>query len=170
MIEMQVSGVRLELPAQQPVLMLSELAGPRSLPIVIGTVEAAAIASHLQGMEPPRPFTHDLFVNTIGELGHELIEVRVTDFREGTYYGELVFAGDVTVSARPSDAIALAVRIGCPVQVSEEVLDAAGIVLDPDEDGDDDVDLETVDADSEVEAFREFLDNVSPDDFGPERS
>ena len=130
MIEMRIVGVRVEMPSQQPILMLAENDGPRSLPILIGSVEATAIAMHLQGVRPARPLTHDLLGNVISALGRTVDEVRVVDFREGTFYGELAFDNGTTVSARPSDAIALAVRIQVPVFVADEVLDEAGIVVD----------------------------------------
>jgi uncharacterized protein len=167
MIEMRIVGVRVEMPNQQPVLMLAEAVGPRSLPILIGSGEATAIAMHLQGIRPPRPLTHDLMRDVITAAGRTLNQVRVVDFREGTFYGELVFDNEVTVSARPSDAIALAVRCQVPVFVSEEVMDEAGIVI-TDDDEDAEASSDDPDAEDEVERFREFLDSVSPEDFGPE--
>lgn len=174
MIEMRIVGVRVEMPTQQPILMLAEVAGARSLPILIGSVEATAIAMHLQGVRPARPLTHDLLGSVITALGRTLEQVRVVDFREGTFFGELAFDDGTTVSARPSDAIALAVRIQVPVFVADEVLDEAGIVV-PDEDDEDaepsdDVDDESETNEDEVERFREFLDSVSPEDFGGEQS
>ena len=135
MIEMRIVGVRVEMPSQQPILMLAETSGPRSLPILIGSVEATAIAMHLQGVRPARPLTHDLLGAVITALGRSVSQVRVVDFREGTFYGELAFDNGTTVSARPSDAIALAVRIEVPVFVADEVLDEAGIVVPDDEEG-----------------------------------
>jgi len=175
MIEMRIVGVRVEMPSQQPILVLTEKDGQRSLPIVIGTVEATAIAMHLQGMRPARPLTHDLLGQVITALGRSVAQVRVVDFREGTFYGELAFDDGTSLSARPSDAVALAVRIECPVFVSEALLDEAGIVLDASDsraligggDGKE-IEGEDVDPDGEVQAFREFLDSVSPEDFGPE--
>jgi len=166
MIEMRIVGVRVEMPNQQPILMLTEAVGSRSLPIIIGSAEATAIAMHLQGVHPPRPLTHDLFRDVITAVGRSLTQVRVVDFREGTFYGELAFDNGVTVSARPSDAIALAVRCEVPVFVDEAVLDEAGIVIAEElEHSDSD---EVADPEDEVERFREFLDSVSPEDFGPE--
>lgn len=164
MIEMRVIGVRIEMPQQQPVLILTEEAGARSLPIMIGSAEATAIAMHLQGKSAPRPMTHDLFKDVLEALGRTLTDVRVVDFRDGTFYGELRFSDpDLVVSARPSDAIALAVRCQVPVLVAEAVLDEAGIVI-PDLE-----DTPTIaDPEGEMEKFREFLDHVSPEDFGPE--
>lgn len=174
MIEMRVVGVRVEMPQQQPVLILTEMTGDRSIPIMIGSAEATAIAMQMQGMTPPRPMTHDLFRDTLAALGRSLTEVRVVDFREGTFYGELVFGPEVTVSARPSDAIALAVRCDVPVFVAEAVLDETGIVIPEATSADDDDDgaeaAPIVDPEGEMERFREFLDNVSPEDFGPEDS
>lgn len=165
MIEMRIVGVRVEMPNQQPILMLTEATGTRSLPILIGSAEATAIAMHLQGITPPRPLTHDLFRDVIAAVGRSLSQVRVVDFREGTFYGELVFDNGVTVSARPSDAVALAVRCEVPVFVADAVLDEAGIVIADDaESGDGEIS----DPEGEVERFREFLDTVSPEDFGPE--
>jgi uncharacterized protein len=168
MIEMRIVGVRVEMPSQQPILMLAENDGPRSLPILIGSVEATAIAMHLQGVRPARPLTHDLLGNVITALGRTVNEVRVVDFREGTFYGELAFDNGTTVSARPSDAIALAVRIQVPVFVADEVLDEAGIVVEEVEEPAEDGEPEEI-ADDEVERFREFLDSVSPEDFGGEK-
>lgn len=100
-------------------------------------------------MTPARPLTHDLFKDVLEAVGQELTEVRITDLREGVFYAELVFASGVEVSARPSDAIALALRTGTPIFGSDGVLDDAGIAI-PDEQED------------EVEKFREFLDQISP--------
>jgi bifunctional DNase/RNase len=166
MIEMRIVGVRVEMPNQQPILMLAESSGARSLPILIGTGEATAIAMHLQGIRPPRPLTHDLLRDVITAVGRTLEQVRVVDFREGTFYGELAFDNGVTVSARPSDAIALAVRCQVPVFVADAVLDEAGIVISEEEEEESPAD--DADAEDEVERFREFLDSVSPEDFGPE--
>lgn len=171
MIEMRVVGVRVEMPHQQPVLILTEAAGTRSIPIMIGGAEATAIAMEMQGMTPPRPMTHDLFRDALTALGRALTEVRVVDFREGTFYGELVFEPGVTVSARPSDAVALAVRCKVPVYVADAVLDETGIVIPSggagsDEGGDEAAKI--TDPEGELERFREFLDTVTPEDFGPE--
>lgn len=150
--EMRVVGVRVELPANQPILLLREAEGERYLPIWIGSVEATAIALEQQGVRPARPLTHDLLKDVIGALGRDLEQVRVTDLQEGTFYAELVFDGEVRVSARPSDSVALALRVGVPIHADESVLDEAGLII-PDEQED------------EVEKFREFLDSVSPEDF-----
>lgn len=166
MIEMELVGVRVELPANQPIVLLKERDGTRYLPIWIGAVEATAIAFALQGVETPRPLTHDLFVNVMAELGVELAAVHVTDLRDGTFFAELqlVQGGQVfSVSARPSDAIALASRLDeVPILGAEQVLDEAGLEIEADEEGE-----ESVDAEEEVRQFRAFLEDVEPEDFAP---
>jgi bifunctional DNase/RNase len=117
MTEVQLIGVQFQQPTNQPVLMLRESSGDRYLPIWIGNTEAQAIILEQQGVEPPRPMTHDLFRDVIAALGHSLKEVRIVDLREGTFYADLVFENDVRVSARPSDSVALAVRMGVPIHV-----------------------------------------------------
>ena len=152
MREVDVVGVRVEMPSNQPIVLLREVAGARYPPIWIGAVEATAIAFAQQGVVPPRPLTHDLMRDLIGATGNELTEVRITEVREGVFYATLVLASGVEVSARPSDSIALALRTGSRIVCAEDVLDEAGLEV-PEEDED------------EVEKFREFLDNVSPEDY-----
>ena len=107
--------MRVELPANQPVVLLREEDGVRYLPIWIGAVEASAIAFHQQGVQTPRPLTHDLLRDVIRALGVRLEAVHITELRDDVFYAELRFAGGITVSARPSDAIALALR--CDVAI-----------------------------------------------------
>ena len=152
MREVDVMGVRVEMPSNQPIVLLREVSGERYLPIWIGAVEATAIAFAQQGVVPPRPLTHDLLKDLLGATGNELTEVRITEVREGVFYAMLVLASGVEVSARPSDSIALALRTGSKIVCAEDVLDEAGLEV-PEEDED------------EVEKFREFLDSVSPEDF-----
>lgn len=149
------------MPSNTPIVLLREAAGQRYLPIWVGAVEATAIAYAQQGVVPPRPLTHDLLRDILEAVGAELTEVRITALRDGVYYAVLVFASGVEVSARPSDAIALALRTQTPILGAEEVLDEAGIDL-PDESGGGDGEAP---AEEEVERFREFLDQVSPEDF-----
>ncbi len=106
--------------------------GDRYLPIWIGQSEAAAIALEQQGVEPPRPLTHDLIRDLIAALGHSLKEVRIVDLQEGTFYADLIFDRDIKVSARPSDSVAIALRVGVPIYVEEAVLAQAGLLI-PDE-------------------------------------
>ena len=163
MIELELVGVRVELPANQPIVLLKEKHGPRYLPIWIGAVEATAIAFALQGVETARPLTHDLMVDVLAASGIEVTAVHVVDLRDGTYYAELHMRRgeeDIVVSSRTSDAIAIATRLDdVPLYGAEAVLDEAGIEIDPDEDE------ENADPEEEVREFREFLDTVSPEDF-----
>jgi bifunctional DNase/RNase len=108
--EVDVIGVRVEMPSNQPIVLLREASGERYLPIWIGAVEATAIAFAQQGVVPPRPLTHDLMKDVLEATGQSLSEVRVTDVKDGVFYAELVFASGQVVSARPSDSIALALR------------------------------------------------------------
>ena len=153
--ELSVVGVRVELPSQQPIVLLKEVDGDRYLPIWIGAVEATAIAFAQQGVVTARPMTHDLMRDLLEAFERPLQTVTITELREGVFYAELGFDGGVTVSARPSDAIALAMRTGAVIRGDQAVLAEAGIAI-PDEQED------------EVEKFREFLDTVTPEDFGPE--
>ena len=152
MSEMRIVGIRVEQPQNQPVLLLREADGDRYLPIWIGQMEATAIALEQQGVEPARPLTHDLIKNLLEAFGHVLQEIRIVDLQEGTFYADMVFQGGMRVSCRPSDAVAVALRVGVPVFVEEPVLAEAGLVM-PDE------------REDEVEKFKEFLESVSPDDF-----
>ena len=157
MRELDVVGVRVEMPSNQPIVLLREVDGERYLPIWIGAVEATAIAFAQQGVTPARPMTHDLFNDVIEAVGAQLEQVRITEIRDSTYYAELVFSGGIRVSSRPSDSIALALRTGTPIFAAEPLLDEVGIII---ADGSDDEEQE-----DEVEKFREFLDHVSPEDF-----
>lgn len=153
-IDVEIVGVRVEMPSNQPVLLLREVSGTRFLPIWIGAVEATAIAFAQQDVEPPRPLTHDLLCQLLEQWGHQLVTVQIDSLVDGVFFASLVFHDGTTVSARPSDAVAIALRTGTPTVVSEDVFDAAGIETPAEEQED------------EVEAFREFLDSVSPEDFG----
>ncbi len=163
MIELELVGVRVELPANTPIVLLKETGGTRYLPIWIGAVEATAIAFALQGVETPRPMTHDLFVKVLEEAELTLEAVHVTDLQDGTFFAELHLRQGESVhvvSARPSDAIALASRLkDVPIFGAEEVLDEAGLEIDAEGDAED------VDPDEEVRQFRQFLDKITPEDF-----
>lgn len=145
-------GVRVEMPNNSPIVLLRERDGQRYVPIWIGAPEATAIAYAQQGVEPPRPLTHDLMVTMIGALGRTLEEVRITSLQDGIFHAELHFDGDTVLSARPSDAIALALRSATPILTTEELLDDVGVTM-------------AVEEEDEVERFREFLDEVSAEDF-----
>ena len=152
MREVDVLGVRVEMPSNQPLVLLREVAGERYLPIWIGAVEATAIAFAQQGVVPPRPLTHDLLKDILEATGNELTEVQITEVKDGVFYASLVFGTGVSVSARPSDSIALALRTGTRIVCAEEVLAEAGLAVPAEQE-------------DEVERFREFLDQVTPEDF-----
>ena len=150
---MEVVGVRVEMPTNQPIVLLKETQGDRYLPIWIGPVEATAIAFAQQGMVPARPLTHDLFRDVLEAFDVRLTTVNITALRDGIFFADLILSNGKEVSARPSDSIALALRTGAAIFASDEVLDEAGVAI-PDEQED------------EVEKFREFLDTITPEDFG----
>lgn len=155
MIELDVVGIRLAAPEDAPVLLLQEKEGSRVIPIWISPVDAAAIAIALEdGAKPPRPLTHDLVANLLLLAGESQGEVRITDVSEGIYYA-VIESGELSLDSRPSDAIAVALRLGWPIHCLDAVMDQVGVEVD-EEDAD------------EVERFKEFLDSVNPDDFEAE--
>lgn len=156
MKHLDVLGVRVEMPSNNPIVLLRERDGQRYLPIWIGASEATAIAYAQQGVEPPRPLTHDLMATVLRTLGHSLDEVRITEMTDGVFYAVLLLDGRTEVSARPSDAIALALRTSTPILATEGVLDEAGVTM-------------AIEDEDEVERFRQFLDQVSPEDFEEEQ-
>lgn len=165
MIEMELLGVQVELPSNSPLLLLRETSGQgRVLPVVIDTPEAHAIHRGIEGIRLARPLTHDLLVQMLEEVQATIARVVVTELRERTFFAEieLNLAGkNHTISARPSDAIALAVRTATPIYATEEVLTEAGQILEAhpaDESSEND-------PDELLDEFKQFLDDVSPDDF-----
>ncbi len=148
----EVVGVRVEMPSNQPIVLIKEVDGIRYLPIWVGAAEATAIAFAQQGLIPPRPLTHDLLQNVITELGSKVESVSLTELLNGVFYSTIKLGEDREISARPSDAIALALRAGAPIFATEDLFVSAGIEI-PDQ------------ADDQVEAFREFLDQINPEDF-----
>lgn len=156
-------GVRVEVPANAPIVLLRESEGERRvLPIYIGGAEATAIAFALEGVATPRPLTHDLLKNVLEELGASVERIVVTELRDHTFFAELLLrVGDAEhrVSSRPSDAIALAVRTGTPIFAEEAVLDEAG------QPGELEEDEEQADAEELVDEFRDFIERVNPEDF-----
>ncbi|MDD5447844.1 MAG: bifunctional nuclease family protein [Actinomycetota bacterium] len=155
MVKMKLVGVRVELPANQPIVLLQEETGNRFLPIWIGAFEATAIAFALQGVETARPMTHDLFKNVLEDLQVEVRSIVVSDLIDGTFYAEItMYSNGVkhVISARPSDAIALAVRMDVPIYAAEKVLDEASIIIEMDDE-------------EEIQRFRDFLDHIEPQDF-----
>lgn len=161
MIRLSLVGVRVEVPTNQPIVLLREEEGARYLPIFIGTPEATAIVYALQGLDTPRPMTHDLFKTVLDDMSIRLDRVEITELQDGTFYAMIEFdrAGERTrISSRPSDAIALAVRYDgdVPIFAEEAVLDEAGVVFENEDE-----------EEQQVEEFREFLDQVQPEDFAP---
>ena len=164
MIEMELLGVQVELPSNSPLLLLREADGlGRVLPVVIDTPEAHAIHRGIEGIRLARPLTHDLIVNLLDALEATVISVQVTELRERTFFAEIeleVAGQKQTISARPSDAIAIAVRTATAIYASEEVLAEAGQMIEGhDAEGDDG------DPDELLDEFKQFLDDVNPDDF-----
>ena len=149
---LDVIGVRVEMPSNQPIVLLKEIGGERFLPIWIGAVEATAIAFAQQGVTPPRPLTHDLMKDVLDSLQVAVDSIHLTEMREGIFYALINLQGGVTGSSRPSDAIALALRTGAPILASEALLEDAGIEI-PDQ------------SEDEVERFKEFRDQINPEDF-----
>ncbi len=160
MTPMELVGVRVEIPANTPMLLLQEQSGDhRLLPIYIGSPEASSIHYALEGIDPPRPLTHDLFITVLDQLGATLDKVVVTEVRDHTYYAELhlkVGDDEQIVSSRPSDAIALAVRCEAPMFASDELLDEVGQVPEPEPEEE---------AAEIIDEFKDFIESVSPDDF-----
>jgi bifunctional DNase/RNase len=153
-ILMEVVGVRVELPSNQPIVLLREDGGTRYLPIWIGANEATAIATAMEGVQPPRPLTHDLMRSIIDAVGALAVRVVITEMRDSIFFADLaldVSGEEVRISSRPSDAIALAVRTGTPVFAAAAVLDEAAVHCEDEEE--------------EVARFREFLEEVTVEDF-----
>jgi bifunctional DNase/RNase len=155
-VPMDITGVRMELPSNTPIILLREQGGERFLPIWIGPVEAMAISAAIDGVAPPRPQTHDLLTSVIDGLGAAVSRVVVTELRDNVFFADLVLeigGREVVVSARPSDAVALAVRTGSPVFARTDVLDEAGIEIREEEE------------EAEIERFREALEDMTVEDF-----
>ena len=155
-VPMTVSGVRVELPTNTPIVLHQVQGGTHYLPIWVGPVEAMAISAALEGVEPPRPQTHDLLAAVVAALEAEVDRVVVTSLQDNVFFADLVLAvngSEVVVSSRPSDAIALAVRTGAPVFANQSVLDEAAIEIQDETDED------------EVERFREMLEDLTVEDF-----
>lgn len=167
MIRARIASLSVDSMSNQPVVILKPLeegAAPdeRLVPIWIGQAEATAILLALQGAEPPRPMTHDLLRNVIEDLGFVVSRVEITRLEEGTFYAALVLRGEereVMIDARPSDSIALAVRVNCPLFLAEQVLDEAGVIPEVAEEE------EEISEEDELQRFRQFLEDVDPSDF-----
>ena len=158
MQEMVIYGVSFDMVGKQPIVLLKTVSGNKFLPIWIGHAEAAAILMKLQGTESPRPLTHDLMTDMLSELRSSITRITVTELRDNTFFALITLQSDGTeidVDSRPSDAIALAVRSNAPIFASDDLISESAIEFDDEPDDSEDM----------VNKFKEFLDEVSPDDF-----
>ena len=159
MQEMSIYGVSFDMVGKQPIVLLRTLDGTKFLPIWIGHPEAAAILMKLQGTPTPRPMTHDLVTDMLGELNASVSRVAVTELRENTFYALItlkVNGSEIEIDSRPSDAIALAVRADAKIFVADDVIDDSAIEFNQ----------EPEDSGEVIDEFKKFLENVSPEDFG----
>ncbi len=158
MQEMVIYGVSFDMVGKQPIVLLKTSEGNKFLPIWIGHPEAAAILMKLQGAAPPRPMTHDLVTDMLGQLQARVVKIAVTELRDNTFYAQITLAVDgseIEIDSRPSDAIALAVRSGAPIFAADEVIEESAIEFEH----------EDVNEEEIVEEFKKFLEDVSPEDF-----
>lgn len=168
MVEVVLRAVRVDVGSSTPLLLLEEVGGHRVLPIFIGAPEATAIAYALQGVKAPRPMSHDLLGHVITALGAQLFAAEITELVDNTFYANLRLVRareEIVVSARPSDAVAIALRVGAPILVSDDLMAAEGKVMDLEGENNDDQ-LEPPNEAELVEELRAFLDSVRPEDFG----
>jgi bifunctional DNase/RNase len=170
---MVIHGVSFDVIGKQPIVLLRTSEGSRFLPIWIGHPEAAAILMKLRDSDAPRPMTHDLLATMLGELGAEVVGITVTELRESTFYARITLRSNGStyeVDSRPSDAIALAVRTGAPIFAADEVIAESGIEIDEESEermgqAGGGADPATDDPEGLVSDFRDFLDEVRPDQF-----
>ncbi len=156
MLKMELHGVNLDVMTNQPVVILRDPTAERFLPIWIGQFEATAILMELQGVKPSRPLTHDLLKSVIENFKASVGQIVISDLQDGTFFAKIhltVDSVDLQIDARPSDAIALAVRTKAPIYAEESVLDKASVLTGEGEE-------------AQVEQFRDFLQNIDPNDFG----
>ncbi len=158
MQEMVIYGVSFDMVGKQPIVLLKTTDGNKFLPIWIGHPEAAAILMKLQGASTPRPMTHDLFTDMLGQLEARVVRIAVTELRDNTFYAQITISVDgseIEVDSRPSDAIALAVRSDAPIFAADSVIEESAIEFEH----------EDVNEEEVVEEFKKFLDEVKPEDF-----
>jgi len=164
MQEMLIYGVSFDLVGKQPIVLLKTADGNKFLPIWIGHPEAAAILMKLQSQAPPRPMTHDLLSDMLEQLGAQIVRITVTELRENTFYAQITLqqdGGEIEIDSRPSDAIALAIRAEAPIFAADRVIEESAIEFEGEE-----IDQDRLD--EEVAKFRNFLDEVTPEDFAVE--
>ncbi len=158
MREMQIYGVSFDMVGKQPIVLLKTVDDNRFLPIWIGHPEAAAILMKLQGADTPRPMTHDLIVDILDQVETKVERISITELRDNTFYATItisVAGSEVEIDSRPSDALALAVRVTAPIFVAEDVIEESSIEFEQGVEDNEQV----------VEKFKDFLDDVSPEDF-----
>ncbi|MFN8186462.1 MAG: bifunctional nuclease family protein [Gaiellales bacterium] len=158
MQEMVVYGVSFDMVGKQPIVLLKTAEGNKFLPIWIGHPEAAAILMKLQGASTPRPMTHDLLTEILGQMNAKLEKIAVTELRDNTFFAEITLTingSKLQIDSRPSDAIALAVRAGAPIFAADAVIEESAIEFEH----------EDVNEDEIVDEFKKFLEDVSPEDF-----
>ena len=161
MVEMTIYGVSFDLVGKQPIVLLKTAEGAKFLPIWIGHPEAAAILMKLQGASTPRPLTHDLFTDMLGQLDAQVVRITVTELRDNTFYATITVSqngSEIEVDSRPSDAIALAVRAEAPIFAADRVIEESAIEFEGEEVNEEEI----------VDEFRKFLENVSPEEFAVE--
>jgi bifunctional DNase/RNase len=161
MHEMVIYGVSFDLVGKQPIVLLKTTDGNKFLPIWIGHPEAAAILMKLQGATTPRPMTHDLVTDMLSQLDAQVVRITVTELRDSTFYAQITVQQDgseIEIDSRPSDAIALAIRAEAPIFVADRVIEESAIEFEGEEVNEEEI----------VSEFRQFLENVSPDEFAVE--
>jgi len=157
-VEMKIRGLMMDPVSNMPIVLLKDVGSDVVLPIWVGVYEANAIALEIEKVNTPRPMTHDLLCDILGELDVKCTQVSVTELRENTFFASITLSvggRELEIDSRPSDAIALAVRSGAPIYAAEEVISESAIEFEHDVEESEDV----------VEKFKEFLDQVSPEDF-----
>ena len=158
MQEMVIYGVSFDMVGKQPIVLLKTVSGNKFLPIWIGHAEAAAILMKLQGAQTPRPMTHDLVSDILGELNAQVAKITVTELKDNTFYALITLksnASEIEIDSRPSDALALAVRTNAPIFAADKVIEDSAIEFEH----------EVEDTEEVVEKFKDFLDHVTPEDF-----
>ena len=159
MQEMHIYGVSFDLVGKQPIVLLKTAEGNKFLPIWIGHPEAAAILMKLQGASTPRPMTHDLLSDVLDQMDAKCEKVSVTELRDNTFFASITISmngSELEIDSRPSDALALAVRTSAPIFAADEVIEESAIEFEGEE---------VEDTEQVVEKFKDFLDNVTPEDF-----
>lgn len=161
MIEMFVTGIAIDVRNNHPLVILNDESKKRALPIWIGQAEAQAIARALEGFKPERPLTHDLMINIVESTGFKVHHIEINDLNENTYFSSLVIENAIgeliAIDSRPSDAIAISIRVDCPIYITEKVFDDGTIPTEIEEDSEDE--------EEDKEAFKNFVQNVKASDF-----